>query len=164
MATNDDELVDVLQAASRRRHPGALPTPEPAAPTPPVAAPGVALSAPSADAASTTHRPELTPSERPPGKRPHAAPPPPPAAPTPADYRRQLLQAHRHKKGKTIQLDPDNHRALTHIANTMGGITIADLLHNIVCLHFQEYGPTLQQMLQDQEAQNKKEKLPFQRP
>lgn len=79
------------------------------------------------------------------------------------DYASQLLKCARGKKGKSIQLDEENHSALTHIAATMGGVTIADLLHNIVRLHFQEYGPAIQQLLKEKEALNKKKKLPFQR-
>ena len=180
MASNDDELVDVLQTASQRRRTGAQPpAPEPVADPVPVAEPlagevppAESVLPPTSPALPTIAIPEQ---ESVPVAQAAPAPLPKqvkesPLAPaaslpaTPTDYISQLLKSNRNKKGKTIQLDPDNHRALTHIANTMGGITIADLLHNIVRLHFQEYGPAIQQMLKEKEALNKKDKLPFQRP
>ena len=77
------------------------------------------------------------------------------------DYVAQLLTPTRNKKGKGIQLDSDNHRTLTHIAHIMG-IALADLLQNIVRLHFQQYGPAIQKMLSEKERLNKKERLLFQ--
>lgn len=160
MASNDDdELVDVLHAASRRRRPA----PEPVAPEPPVAASAATLPAPATEPVPVALITEPSPPEPPKEEKESSAPAAPSETLVAVDYITQLLTSNRNKKGKTIQLDPDNHRALTHIANTMGGITIADLLHNIVRLHFQEYGPKIQQMLKEKEALNKKEKLPFQR-
>ena len=168
MASHDDELVDVLQTASRRRRPGGASSPEqPAAepaPTESVASPAPV---PTTEANSPAELPDPAPAElvtqlgdEP---KPEQVAPKPTAAMA-TDYASQLLKSARGKKGKSIQLDEENHSALTHIAATMGGVTIADLLHNIVRLHFQEYGPAIQQMLKEKEVLNKKKKLPFQRP
>lgn len=84
--------------------------------------------------------------------------------PTPpqASYTARLLQVHRNKKGRGIQLDTATHQTLTHIAHRMGNITIADLLQNIVRLHFEQFGSQIQDMLKEKEVQQRKQKLLFQ--
>ncbi|UOQ69580.1 DUF3408 domain-containing protein [Hymenobacter volaticus] len=169
ISNNDDELVDVLQTASRRRHPGGgIAAPEQPA-TEPVPTESIAFSAPTppTEESSPMELPDAALAELP--AQLSIDPKPAqvtdkPMARVANDYARHLLKSARGKKGKSIQLDEENHSALTHIAATMGGVTIADLLHNIVRLHFQQYGPAIQQMLKEKEALNKKKKLPFQRP
>lgn len=167
ISNNDDELVDVLHTASRRRHPsGGIPAPEQPA-TEPIPTESIAFSAPTPPTAASSPMELAAPVEL---ITPLSSDPKPaqvtdkPIAPVANDYASLLLKSARGKKGKSIQLDQENHSALTHIAATMGGVTIADLLHNIVRLHFLQYGPVIQQMLKEKEALNKKKKLPFQRP
>lgn len=94
------------------------------------------------------------------------APTPATTVPTPivglSDYEALLLQVHRNKKGKGIQLDAQSHRTLSYIVRVVGGIALSDLLQNIVRLHFQQYSPHIQKMLLEKERLNKKERLLFQ--
>jgi len=135
MAHEDDDLVSVLKTVSKRSPASEVVSPAPA-PIAPVSVP--------ADSAVESPAPAV------------------PAAPNLFDYAALLLKVNRNKKGKGIQLDPDNHRTLCYIAHMMGGIAVSDLLQNIVRLHFQQYSAQIQDMLKKKEQLNKKAPLLFQ--